>query len=77
MDQDGRNIGKGERVMRTKEEIISDFAQTVFIVFGGLCLFFSGHVLRESFLLSGILLMIGLLSLLIKVEYKKEMVNNE
>jgi len=63
--------------MKNKEEIISDFAQTVFIVFGGLCLFFSGHVLRESILFSGILLLIGLLSLLIKVEYKKEMVNNE
>jgi len=63
--------------MKNKEEIISDFAQTVFIIFGGLCLFFSGHVLRESILFSGILLLIGLLSLLIKVEYKKEMVNNE
>ena len=58
--------------MKTKEEIISDFATTVFIVFGGLCLFFSGYVVKECFPLSFILLIIGALSLMIRVEYTKD-----
>ena len=58
--------------MRTKEEIIPELAQTVFLVFGGLCLFFSGRLVTESILLSFILLVIGLLSVMIRVEYTKE-----
>jgi len=58
--------------MKNKEEIISDFAQTVFIVFGGLCLFFAGFVVRDDFMLSFLLLIVGSLSLNIMVKYNKE-----
>jgi len=63
--------------MKTKEEIISDLAQTVFLVFGGLCLFFSGHLVTEDLLLSFILLMIGTLSVMIRIEYTKDEVVKE
>jgi len=55
-----------------KGEIISEIAQTTFIVFGGLCLFFSGFVLSDSFALSLILLLLGLLLIIIRVEYTKD-----
>ena len=58
--------------MRTKEEIITELVQTVFLVFGALCLFFAGHLVTEDLLLSCILLMIGSLSVMIRVEYAKD-----
>jgi len=58
--------------MKDKKEIFADFAQTVFVVFGGLCMFFSGFVVKDNFQLSFILLIIGILSLLIRFEYTKE-----
>jgi len=56
----------------SKEEIIEDFAQTVFIVTGALFLFFSGFVHSDNFALSLILLLLGLLLIIIRVEYTKD-----
>ena len=58
--------------MRTKEEIITELVQTVFLVFGGLCLIFSGYVLTDNYPLSFILLIVGMLSIMIRIEYTKE-----
>ena len=55
-----------------KGEIISEIAQMTFIVFGGLCLFFSGFVFPEQFTLSFILLILGTISVMIRVEYTKD-----
>ena len=71
--------------MSKKKEIIEELAQTVFLVFGGLCLaqtvflvfgvlcvFFSGYVLTNNTGLSFILIILGMFALFIKVEYAKE-----
>ena len=55
-----------------KKEIIEELAQTVFLVFGVLCVFFSGYVLTNNTGLSFILIILGMCALLIKVEYAKE-----
>ena len=55
-----------------KKEIIAELAQTVFLVFGALCMLFSGYVLTNNIGLSAILLILGICALLIKVEYSQE-----
>ena len=55
-----------------KKEIIEELAQTVFLVFGALCMCFSGYVLTNNTGLSFILIILGMCALLIKVEYAKE-----
>ena len=50
------------------EEIV----QSVFIVTGALFLFFSGFVISDNFALSFILLLLGILCVMIRVEYTKE-----
>ena len=63
--------------MKSKNEIIEEIAQTVFLVFGALCLFFAGHFVTEDLLLSCFLLFIGSLSVMIRVEYTKDEVVKE
>ena len=63
--------------MKSKNEIIEEIAQTVFFVFGALCLFFSGYLVTENLQLSFILLLIGSLSVMIRVEYTKDEVVKE
>ena len=53
-------------------ERIEEIVQFVFLVTGGLFLFFSGFVLSDSFALSLILLLLGLLLIIIRVEYTKD-----
>ncbi len=55
-----------------KKEIIAELAQTVFLVFGALCLVFSGYVLTNNIGLSAILLSVGMLSIIIRIEYNQE-----
>ena len=55
-----------------KKEIIAELAQTVFLVFGALCIFFSGYVLTNNIGLSAILLILGTISVMIRVEYTKD-----
>ena len=65
-------IDKKEIMKKRMREIIAELAQTVFIVFGGLCMFFSGYVVANNTGLSAILLILGMCALFIKVEYNKE-----
>jgi len=58
--------------MRSKGEIIAELAQTVFLVFGALCLLFSGYVLTNNTGLSAILLIVGMLSIIIRIKYNEE-----
>jgi len=58
--------------MKNKQQVIEEFVQTIFIIFGALCLFFSGVVFPEELANSLILLVLGILSLMIRVEYTKE-----
>ena len=66
--------------MIDKKEIIEELAQTVFLVFGALCIFFSGYVVANNTGLSAILLILGICALMVKIEYnqeEEEVVNNE
>jgi len=63
-----------------KKEIIEELAQTTFLVFGALCMFFSGYILTNNTGLSAILFLLGICALVIKIEYnqeEEEVVNNE
>ena len=51
---------------------IEEIVQFVFLVTGGLFLFFSGFVHSDSFAFSLILLLLGLLLIIIRVEYTKD-----
>ena len=56
----------------SKEEIISKIAQLTFFVFGVATVFLSGLLLQGAYLLSCILFFLGVISLIIQVEYIKE-----
>ena len=62
-----------------KNEIIAELAQIVFLMFGALCMFFSGYVLTNNIGLSAILLILGICASMITVDYKQEeeVVHNE
>ena len=53
-------------------EGISEIAQIVFLVTGAVFLFFSGFVVSSNTCLSFILLVLGLLCIMIRVNYDKE-----
>ena len=58
---------------QTHKERLEDLVQGVFIVTGALLLFFAGYeVNRSPLILSFILMMMGIIVLMIRVEYIKE-----
>ena len=62
-----------------KKEIIAELAQTVFLVFGALCLIYSGYVFTNNTGLSAILIVLGMCAIIIRIEYNEdeEVVHNE
>ena len=59
-------------MMKGKNEFIAELAQTVFLVFGALCLIFAGYVLSNNMGLSFILVVVGMCALAIRIEYNEE-----
>jgi len=57
---------------KSKEEMYTELVSSVFFITGVLLLVFAGYELDRSFLLSFILLIMGTLCLLIRIEYTKE-----
>ena len=57
---------------KSKEEIMAEFAQFVFLVAGALLMFFSGVVNQLNIPLSFILFFIGAICIMIRIQYSKE-----
>ena len=56
-----------------KKLMIESVAQLVFDVFGTLCIFFSGYLVRDGpFILNAMLMTLGFLSISIRAEYNKD-----
>ena len=55
-----------------KKPVIEAVAQFVFDLFGTLCLFYSGYFVRDGVFIPIILMILGVLSISIRVEYNKD-----
>ena len=57
---------------KSKEEMYAELVNFVFLIAGALLLIFAGHELDKSFLMFFVFMFVGMLFLMVRIEYEKE-----